>query len=90
MVPSDGNAMFIDFQAIRQISDSGDFERLGALMIPCAECRPVTQVIEQGTAPLPFFVKPTFAFAGGGWAGFDFVGRVPERAAVTVVVMDLL
>ena len=51
-------------------------------MVPGAQGRAVSKVIEQRTAAQSLPVKPAFPFHGRSRRGFDLVRRVPERAAV--------
>ena len=52
------DAMFVDFEALRFIHRSGDFQRTAAALIPCAQRRSVPEVVEQGAASMRFFIKP--------------------------------
>src|SRR5437588_7506637 len=60
-IARDRDAVFVDFEAVVPVRGGGDFDRFAPSMKPCAKRGAVAEIIEQRSAALRFFIKPTFS-----------------------------
>src|SRR5205814_4216480 len=90
-IPCDRDAVLVHFETVWRIRHRSYFKRNAAPEKPGAERCAVAEVIKQRSAAVLLLVEPTvrLAFRDRLRRSCFLAGDMPERAAVTIIIMNL-